>query len=182
MYILAPNGTAETYPYSIGQLRKDNLQVSFPRDPSPELLASYGVYPVKRTDQPTHNPILQGFRELKPTIVNGEWVQTWEVYDFDPARVAENLENLKASIAAQTQERLDAFARTRNYEGILSLCSYLNSANPRYAAEAAYGVQARDATWDALYAMLAEVEAGTRPIPSGFEDIEPNLPPLIWPE
>lgn len=182
MYILAPNGTAETYPYSIGQLRKDNPQVSFPRDPSAELLAAYNVYPVTPAPQPEHNPIFQGVRETTPTLADGKWVQVWEVYAFDQARVAENLENLKASIAAQTQERLDAFARTRNYESILSLCSYMNSANPRYAAEAAYGVQARDATWDALYAMLAEVEGGTRPTPSGFADIEPDLPPLIWPE
>lgn len=168
--------------YSVAQLLRDNPQVSFPANLTNETLAAYNVYLVTPTPQPEHNPIFQGVREAAPTLVNGEWVQVWEVYAFDQARVAENLENLKASIAAQTQERLDAFARTRNYEGILSLCSYLNSTSPRYAAEAAYGVQARDATWDALYALLAEVEAGARPIPSGFEDIEPDLPPLIWPE
>jgi hypothetical protein len=29
--------------------------------------------------------------------------------------------------------------------------------------------------------LLAEVQAGTRPMPSGFADIEPELPPLVWP-
>jgi hypothetical protein len=30
--------------------------------------------------------------------------------------------------------------------------------------------------------MLAEVQAGLRPIPSGYADIEADLPPLAWPE
>ena len=29
--------------------------------------------------------------------------------------------------------------------------------------------------------MLAEVEAGTRPVPGGYADIEPELPVLTWP-
>jgi hypothetical protein len=36
-------------------------------------------------------------------------------------------------------------------------------------------------TWARLYELLAEVQAGTRPMPTGFADIEPELPPLVWP-
>ena len=32
-----------------------------------------------------------------------------------------------------------------------------------------------------LYEMMAEVEAGTRPMPEGYVDIEPELPLLEWP-
>lgn len=49
MYVLAPNQTAEKFPYSIGDLRKDNPQTSFPKNPSDELLASYNVFPVVST-------------------------------------------------------------------------------------------------------------------------------------
>lgn len=35
--------------------------------------------------------------------------------------------------------------------------------------------------WAKLYEILAEVETGTRPMPVGFKDIEPELPILQWP-
>lgn len=91
-------------------------------------------------------------------------------------------EQIQTEIVAATQQRLDAFARTRNYGGILSLCTYATSTVPKFAAEGQYGVTARDATWAKLYEMLAEVEAGTRPIPSGYAEIESELPVLAWPE
>lgn len=89
---------------------------------------------------------------------------------------------LQADVVWQTQRRLDDFARTRNYDGILSLCTYAASSVPQFAAEGRYGVSARDATWAKLYAILAEVHAGTRPMPSSFVGIESELPQLGWPE
>ena len=79
------------------------------------------------------------------------------------------------------QARLDDFARTRNYDGILSAATYATSAVPKFAAEGQYAVQARDATWAAAYQILAEVQSGTRPMPSSPEDIFPELPALQWP-
>lgn len=66
--------------------------------------------------------------------------------------------------------------------GILSTCTYATSAVPKFAAEGQYAVQARDATWAALYAFMADVQTGTRQMPSGFEDVGPLLPELVWPE
>jgi len=87
-------------------------------------------------------------------------------------------------VAAEAQARLDAFARSRNYDSILSACTYANSTNPTFAAEGAYCVQLRDQTWAKLYEMLAEVQAGTRAIPTSFDDIAPELPvsSAAWPE
>ena len=92
-------------------------------------------------------------------------------------------ERLKASISRATQASLDAFARTRNYDGILSACSYASSNIPAFAAEGAYCVQLRDQTWAKLYEMLAEVQAGTRAIPAGYADIADELPvsSAVWP-
>ena len=79
------------------------------------------------------------------------------------------------------QKRLDDFARTRNYDGILSLCTYATSVIPKFKLEGQYGVEVRDATWAKLYTILTEVEAGVRPVPGSFSDIEPELPALAWP-
>ena len=91
------------------------------------------------------------------------------------------VDQIVADITSATQARLDTFARTRNYDGILSACTYATSTNPRFASEGQYCVTARDATWSALYVVMAEVEAGTRPMPTGYQDIEPDLPALVWP-
>ena len=79
------------------------------------------------------------------------------------------------------QARLDSFARTRNYDGILSACTYATSTVPKFAAEGQYAVQARDTTWAAAYQILAEVQSGTRPMPAAPEDIFNELPQLVWP-
>jgi hypothetical protein len=79
MYILAHNQIAEIFPYSIGDLRRDNPNVSFPRNPSEELLASYDVFPVIAQEPPPHDPITENLGQINPTLVNGEWLQAWEV-------------------------------------------------------------------------------------------------------
>ena len=88
---------------------------------------------------------------------------------------------VQRQIVTQVQDRLDAFARTRNYDGILSACSYATSSIPMFQAEGLYCVGARDATWAKCYDILGDVQAGTRPMPSGYSDIESELPDLVWP-
>jgi hypothetical protein len=113
-------------------------------------------------------------------------VQQWEVYALPAEEAAANqasaAQSLQQSIVDAPQQRLDEFARTRNYDGILSACTYATSAIPKFAAEGQYAVQARDATWAALYQFMADVQTGAQPVPSGFEDVEPLLPELEWPE
>lgn len=90
-------------------------------------------------------------------------------------------DEIQAEVVKKTQERLDNFARTRNYDGILSACTYATSTVPKFQVEGQYCVVARDATWTKLYEILAEVQSGTRPLPSGYSDIESELPALVWP-
>ena len=88
---------------------------------------------------------------------------------------------LYTSIVAQTQQRLDDFAKTRSYDGILSACSYSGSPTVKFDTEGQYCVTQRDATWTTLISMFDEVQAGTRPAPTSYADVEPYLPPLVWP-
>jgi hypothetical protein len=90
-------------------------------------------------------------------------------------------EEIQAEIVVATQNRLDAFARTRHYDDIKSASDYAGCSVQRFAVEGAYCRDARAETWAALYDMLDEVQAGTRPMPTGFADIEAELPPLVWP-
>jgi hypothetical protein len=106
--------------------------------------------------------------------------QLWDGENFsDPPR---DLRKLQADVIAATQARLDNFARERGYDGILSACSYAASTNSTFAEEGMRCVELRDETWAMLYQMLAEVQANSRPVPSSFAEIEPDLPDLIWPD
>jgi hypothetical protein len=85
------------------------------------------------------------------------------------------------AIVLSTQQRLDTFAQSRDYANILSACTYATSTVEKFRLEGEYCVQLRDQTWSKLYQMLDEVLAGIRPKPSGYSDIESELPPTIWP-
>jgi hypothetical protein len=78
MYIKIKNNTIEQYPYSEGQLKSDNPQVSFPQTISKETLAEYGVYDVVKTIAPSIT-YKQDLSEGTPVNENGVWKQVWNV-------------------------------------------------------------------------------------------------------
>lgn len=181
MHALIINQRVEKYPYSINELKKDNPQVSFPKNPTDELLASFNVVRVQPTDFPAYDPMTQRIEGAQPVFSDGQWVQSWSVVLLTADEIAQRQRALQENIVAQTQQRLDDFARTRGYDGILSAATYATSTSSKFAAEGQCCVEARDATWACLYAILAEVEAGIRLAPTSFEDIEKELPVLSWP-
>ena len=89
-------------------------------------------------------------------------------------------EQIIAQYTAGVQKHLDDFARTRNYDGILSAATYATSAVPKFKAEGQYAVEARDATWAKCYEVLAAVEAGSHPMPT-LDELLAELPVLTWP-
>lgn len=95
--------------------------------------------------------------------------------------VAQAAQAFQASVVTATQARLDTFASTRNYDGILSACTYATSAIPKFAGEGQYAVNARDNTWATLYALMGEVQAGTTPMPATIDEVVALLPELTWP-
>ena len=157
-------------------------QTSFPPSgPSDEFLAENSC---KRVSLFKAHSATQKLSACTP-YVEGEWVYTVEIADKTAEEiVAEHraaVYKLVKQVTDATQSRLDTFAATRNYDGILSACTYASSQIPKFAAEGQYCVNARDNTWATLYSIMAEVEAGTRPMPQSFADIEPDLPMLTWP-
>lgn len=89
-------------------------------------------------------------------------------------------EQIVAQYTAAVQQHLDDFARTRNYDSILSAATYAPSTVPKFSAEGQYAVEARDATWAKCYEILAAVEAGSRPTPT-LDELLAELPVLTWP-
>lgn len=189
--------TLFTYPVSEQDIRTANPNLSFPA-----VFEHKDYSLVFASPRPTYNPITHFAREIAPVLTGlGHWEQGWEVVPLfntyiDTAGIthtqveqetsaiaadqATKRNALKYSIATETQQRLDDFAKTRGYDGILSACTYATSAIPRLAAEGQRAVNRRDTTWETLYGLLGEAEAGTRAWPTTYSEVEPLLPPLTW--
>lgn len=90
-------------------------------------------------------------------------------------------EELQRQFTDSIQAHLDGFARTRNYDNIMSAATYATSTVPKFAAEGQYAVEARDATWAKGYEILDAVISGQRPMPT-IEEVIAELPALAWPE
>jgi hypothetical protein len=129
-------------------------------------------------------PSLNCYGNLHKLVEAPEWVQigaTWDGSTFtNPPPPTKSPQEIIDEFAEKIQARLDAFARTRNYDGILSACTYAASTNPKFAADGQYCLQARDATWSKCYEILDKVQSGQRPIPT-WEELEAELPTLEWP-
>ena len=98
----------------------------------------------------------------------------WNGTDFLP-----DPEVTKQELKAAVQTHLDTTVQTRNYNNILSCCSYAASLDATFAAEGTAALAWRDAVWRHCYDVLAEYEAGTRPLPTA-EALIAELPALNW--
>ena len=96
-------------------------------------------------------------------------------------RTLPNPQAIQSEIIKAVQLRLDTFAQSRNYDSILSACTYATSVIEKFSSEGQYAVNARDMTWAELYTILGEVQGGLRPMPTGYSEIESELPVLVWP-
>jgi hypothetical protein len=174
-----------TQPCSFADITAAHPHTSFPQPLTDADLEPLGFALLYPTQVPNYDAVTQGVREAAPLASGGQWLQQWEIYALEAATAAANqaaaAQALQAAIVQATQARLDEFARTRAYDGILSACTYATSGVPKFAAEGQYCVNARDLTWAALYAIQAQVQAGTRPAPARFQDLEADLPALQWP-
>ena len=94
------DGTQE--PYSMGQLRRDNKTVSFPKMVDPATLESYGVFSAVEADIPTYNRISQSITRAETAVeVADQWTYNWIVVD-------KSTEELAAINRAERDRRLAA--------------------------------------------------------------------------
>jgi hypothetical protein len=107
--------------------------------------------------------------------------EEWTATHPAPAPEPPTLEEQRAAFTRAIQWRLDDFARTRDYDNILSAATYATSTAPKFQAEGQYAVEARDATLLKGYEILNAVLAGERPMPT-LDDLMAELPVLAWPD
>jgi hypothetical protein len=188
--------------YNLAQLSVDYPNTSFPFPLTTQALEEYGIFECEVEPYPAFNqviekvipgPILKRNNLYKQTwIVTSKFTEyievdgtTHTVEDQIQAALTEDAKYRTSLVRDQlvklVQLRLDNFAQTRNYDGILSLCTYALDPSSEFRTEAEYGISIRSATWSKFYSILEEVDNGIRPLPTSFADIEMELPALEWP-
>jgi len=110
LLIKATGSTVEAYPYSLGLLRKDNPNTSFPKQPSSEDMAAFNVYPVTEAN-PTVGEGQRLAKTWTPTLVSGDWVLAHEAVDLTSDEVAE----ATAVIAAAAREKRDGLLAATDF-------------------------------------------------------------------
>ena len=94
------DGTQE--PYSMGQLRRNNKTVSFPKVVDSATLESYGVFSVVDAALPTYNAISKSITRAETAVeVDGQWTYNWIVTN-------KSAEALAAINRTERDERLAA--------------------------------------------------------------------------
>jgi hypothetical protein len=114
LYAKIHNGNVEKYPYSVGLLRKENPMTVFPKRPSDELLADFGVYPVKEANvQAGEGQKVE--KSWTPEKVGDEWVLAHKVVDKTAEELTADSDRLSAEARATRDDLLtktDYFALT----------------------------------------------------------------------
>ena len=114
----------------------------------------------------------------------------WYVAGYAPKKSEEQkqkeaIEAAYDALDANVEKRLNDFAATRRYASIYTACNARDSQIAKYAAEGAYCFKMWGKTYAKCEELLAEympdVLAGKRPIPT-WEEIETQLPALVWPD
>lgn len=104
MYVKVRNGVAENY--SIGQLRKDNPNVSFPKNITNDELARWDVYPVQPQNPPLFDRATQDCVRVSPTLQNGVWVETWLITNVSSEETVRRTEEMSIQVRSQRDRLL----------------------------------------------------------------------------
>jgi len=91
MYVKVTNGVPTKY--TIGELRRDNGNTSFPRNIPVETLAEWNVFPLEETEQPQYDHTKNAVEGTPTQNDEGQWVQVWVLEDATSEEIAEKTEN-----------------------------------------------------------------------------------------
>lgn len=93
MFVKITNGAVAQYPYAVGDLRRDNPNVSFPKTIPNSVFAKYGVYPVGYEGAPEYDSLTHYLQHSNvPALVGGNWVLTKTVVALTTEQIAEKTE------------------------------------------------------------------------------------------
>lgn len=107
MYAKITNNIVDVYPYSIGQLRVDNPNTSFPDGMSVEQLAEWDVYPVTIAADPSYDALTHKIQQAaEPALVDGAWLISKTVVALTDEEIQDNSDAEAALIRGKRDKLL----------------------------------------------------------------------------
>jgi len=142
---------------------------------------TWGVYPVTEAADPAYNPDTQRVvKATTPVQVSGAWILPKTVEPLSQEEQEAKAKALMDSYSAAVQNLLDSTAKEKGYDNIISMTSYVNSGNAKWANEAAAAITWRDACWnESLVQMGNYLSTGNKP---SMEDFIAAMPTPVWPQ
>lgn len=100
MHLKLTNGTPAKY--TLGQLRRDNPQTSFPKLIPDELLASYDVYPYTRPKPDEYDNLAWRLIDDEFVNVNGAWMLPYKLEALPLDQAERNIRSRRDGLLQQT--------------------------------------------------------------------------------
>ena len=122
MYAKLNNGQLQKYPYTMGMLRKDNHNVSFPKVMTDEIFAQFGVVRVTSTPRPEYDHTKEF--NVVAEQVNGAWVEKWVATDVSAEEIAQRTENQANNVRAERNQKLSQSDWTQVADSPVDLVSW----------------------------------------------------------
>ena len=152
MHVKITSGAVDTYPYSVGQLRRDNPNTSFPKQIPDDMLASYGVMPVTFADAPSIDERTQTVdQEAEPSLVSGAWIVGWTT----SSKTAEETQAWDDGVASSNRSKRDGLLAETDYFALTDVTMD--------AAMTTYRQALRDVTSHANFPNLDDADWPTKP-------------------
>jgi hypothetical protein len=107
MFAKITNGAVDKFPYSVGELRRDNPNTSFPKQISEAVMADFGMVAVSEKPAPAFDPLTH-FAEWGPVPVNegGHWFLLPTVRELSAEQIADRDAAMAASIRLERDSLL----------------------------------------------------------------------------
>lgn len=108
MFVKTTNGQIDKYPYTVGDLRRDNPNTSFPKVVPEATMAKFGMYPVGYEAAPEYDPMTHRIEHSNmPVLKDGKWVLTKMVVALTDEQIADRAA-AKASEVREQRAKLIA--------------------------------------------------------------------------
>lgn len=104
----------------------------------------------------------------------------WYVKGYAPIEPPKSEKEIQEELERGVEAWMNSVVAECDYDSIdTCIARYTDSPNLKYAQEAKAVKDWNTAVWDRCWELLAEVKAGTRPIPT-LEEVIAELPVLVW--
>jgi hypothetical protein len=120
--------------------------VSFATDLSSVDMTEYGFYQFHSVT-PAFHQINEKAVEKSPLLIEGKYVQQWEITATTDDEKQANLAKAAAEFSDLVTLKLNSSANRMGYDSILSAVSYKDSTSVKYAAEGKAFAKWRDDVW-----------------------------------